>query len=523
MSTATKDWLITAQEDDNITILEKAVDGRVTLKDITDALSEYKRLFVANIASPAEVLTLYRAYPTKKVYTEAVKKLGLENVDNQPMVLGGPASIEVVDREGHLITTNALKKAFGRYMDNFRTRNAMVLHSDVQVGWALPAYISQSGQIFKSGVDDKGLYFITELRADTKIAKRVEKQIDEGKLKSYSIAGSATKTQNITKGMEHYMQVDDLELAEVTVCEKGVNQESSFQLIKSEHEAVKTCIDGSCLIHLEKAEPNCGCTQIELMEDERGEIDLTQTFFNYMKKEEEDPFKSGKTFATLQNVLARELTHHQLLDDLGFPGELEAEDARYTPVTEYDPANPKPPWIVNESGQDLGNRHVDDALTKPGSKKQFQDMPSSKISPLARLEKLVKAVDNPYAVATSQAKKMGYKNFKEGSPGDKKKDKIAEAIKEGKMLDTERENDVLREDPKETPLKKLLAFSKAQKLKDPSGWAVGWAIAQQGTEDAEGKTHPMVNPLYGKGPASKEAQKALAAKIAAGASDNPFN
>ena len=57
MATTTNDWLITAQEDENITLLEKAVDGRVTLNDIKDALEEYKRLFVADIASPAEILT----------------------------------------------------------------------------------------------------------------------------------------------------------------------------------------------------------------------------------------------------------------------------------------------------------------------------------------------------------------------------------------------------------------------------------------------------------------------------------
>ena len=55
-------------------------------------------------------------------------------------------------------------------MENFRTRNAMVLHSDVQVGWALPAYISKSGQIFKSGISGNGLFFSTELRNDTKIS-----------------------------------------------------------------------------------------------------------------------------------------------------------------------------------------------------------------------------------------------------------------------------------------------------------------------------------------------------------------
>ena len=104
--------------------------------------------------------------------------------DDDSLVVGGPASIELVDREGHLITTAALDTAFQKYMSNFSTRNAMVLHSDVQVGWALPAYISKGGQIFKSGVDGKGLFFITELRNDTKIAKKVAEQIHNGKLKS---------------------------------------------------------------------------------------------------------------------------------------------------------------------------------------------------------------------------------------------------------------------------------------------------------------------------------------------------
>ena len=44
-------------------------------------------------------------------------------------------------------------------------------------------------------------------------------------------------------------------------------------------------------------------------------------------------------------------------------------------------------------------------------------------------KKLKKEVDNPFAVATAQAKKMGYKKFKEGSPGENKRDEIAEALK----------------------------------------------------------------------------------------------
>ena len=166
-------------------LLEKAQSGRTTVEDIQDALDEYQRLWKAGIASKAEVLTLSRAFPDAPEYTEAAS----EFEDSYPVVVGGPASVELIDREGHMITTNALERAFKRYMANFRTRNAMVLHSDVQVGWALPAYISKGGQIFKSGVDSKGLYFICEIRDDTRIANRVIDQINDGKLRSYSIAG----------------------------------------------------------------------------------------------------------------------------------------------------------------------------------------------------------------------------------------------------------------------------------------------------------------------------------------------
>ena len=238
--------------DATILPIEKQDSGKVSLEDISGALDEYKRLFKAGIASKAELITLSRAYPDDLSYSKAVSKLS----EGDAMVLGGPASVELIDREGHLITTQALEKAFEKYMDNFRTRNTMVLHSDVQVGWALPAYISKGGQICKSGVGENGLFFITELRDDTKIAQRVMDQVNEGKLKSYSIAGSATKTQNMQKGLQPYMQVDEMELAEVTVCEKGVNQNAVFDILKADG-AVATCIDGSCLVQKQECDGSC--------------------------------------------------------------------------------------------------------------------------------------------------------------------------------------------------------------------------------------------------------------------------
>jgi hypothetical protein len=202
-------------EDATVSFLEKAQAGKTTLEDIADALDEYKRLHDAGLASPAEVITLARAYPTNKKFTDEADGLD-EDEDVKPMVVGGPASVELVDREG-------------------------------QVGHALPAYISKSGAIFKSGVDDNGLFFISELRGDTRISKRVRDQIIKGGMSSYSIAGSATKSKDIKKSDgSNVLQVDDMELAEVTICEKGVNQGAHFELLKGD-KAEGSCADGSCL------------------------------------------------------------------------------------------------------------------------------------------------------------------------------------------------------------------------------------------------------------------------------------
>ena len=226
--------------------------GMTVKEDITDAVDAYDNLFKAGLASPGEILTLARYSPQNELYQKAVIELGLDKEENEPMVVGGPASVEMVDKEGHLITTEALSKAFSGFMKNIRTANINILHSDVQVGWPLPAYITKQGHVFKSGVDDTGLWLISELRDDIKIAKRVIDEINNGVIKCYSIAGSATKVKNVNKGMNVIKQVDELELAEVTLCERGINQGAHFNILKSDDENQKRMMVFEC--DTEKAE-----------------------------------------------------------------------------------------------------------------------------------------------------------------------------------------------------------------------------------------------------------------------------
>jgi hypothetical protein len=340
---AYKQWL--AESDESIVFLDKADGGKVTMDDVQGGLKEYKRLFKAGLASPAELLTLHRAYPDISKYANVVEILDL-NGEAEPTVIGGPASVELVDREGHLITSNALEDAFERYMDNFRTRNVMVMHSDVQVGHALPVYVSKGGQIFKSGVEGDNLFFISELRDDTKISRKVKEQITSGKMRSYSIAGSATKTKNISKGADSYMQVDGLELAEITICEKGVNQGAHFEIMKAE-QTIPTEADDNLFVISKGDIPSF--------------TEVFSTWFGKASKEGYVPELKGKQMAVLENGTARQIQHRALLDEMGFPMYVYPENLRH-PVDYDEPGRPVPSKIVNQAGQDLGDANIEDMV-----------------------------------------------------------------------------------------------------------------------------------------------------------------
>ena len=231
----------------SITLEDVPQVGRTTQDDISEAIQVYENLDKANLASPAELLTLARYHGSDSKYHRKCEIKGFFDEDFDPLVVGGPASVEMIDSEGHLITSEALSEAFDRFMENIRLQNIQLFHSDVQIGWPLKAYISPTGEVFKSGVDDKGLWLISELRDDISIAKRTADEIHNGNIQSYSIAGNATETKNVTQGVQSFMQVDKMDLVEVTLCEKGVNQGAFFNILKSEDAATKSCADGSCI------------------------------------------------------------------------------------------------------------------------------------------------------------------------------------------------------------------------------------------------------------------------------------
>jgi len=77
--------------------------------------------------------------------------------------------------------------------------------------------------------------------------------------------------------------------------------------------------------------------------------------------EEIVPGIGKKQAAVLVNRHARQLEHKRHLEELGFPQYVEPDYVRHAPVSYDDPDNPTPSKIVNQAGQDLGDRNKDES------------------------------------------------------------------------------------------------------------------------------------------------------------------
>mgnify|MGYP003648227276 CR=1 FL=1 len=151
------------------------------------------------------------------------------------LVIGGYASIEMVDKQNDLITLDALNEAVKKYMTDPKFRNVMTNHSNVQVGEVIPSHRDKNGRVWKTSVDDVGFFVVIKMREDIEKAREVGRDIRSGSMRSFSIGGQALSKRKKTHE-EHgeYNEIDKLELHEVTICEKGINPEAKFDILKQD-------------------------------------------------------------------------------------------------------------------------------------------------------------------------------------------------------------------------------------------------------------------------------------------------
>ena len=156
-------------------------------------------------------------------------------IKSDELMIGGYASIEIVDKQNDLITIKALNEAVQKFMSKPEYRNVMTNHSNVQVGEVVDSHRDKTGRLWKTEVDDVGFFVVIKLRDDIEKAKEVGRGIRKGSLRSFSIGGQALKKskKNHTE-LGEYNEISKLELHEVTICEKGINPEARFDILKQD-------------------------------------------------------------------------------------------------------------------------------------------------------------------------------------------------------------------------------------------------------------------------------------------------
>ena len=187
-------------------------------------------------------------------------------------MIGGYASIEIVDKQNDLITLKALNEAVKKYMENPKFRNVMTNHSNVQVGEVVESYRDKTGRLWKTEVDDVGFFVVIKLRDDIEKAKEINRGIRKGSLRSFSIGGQALqKVKKSNPELGEFNEISKLELHEVTICEKGINPEARFDILKQDKKK-----KGDTMSKIEKA--------LE-------ELDALMAEVNTLRKEEEEETK----------------------------------------------------------------------------------------------------------------------------------------------------------------------------------------------------------------------------------------
>jgi len=208
------------------------------------------------------------------------------------LMIGGYASIEIVDKQNDLITLKALNEAVQKFMSKPEYRNVMTNHSNVQVGEVVDSYRDKTGRLWKTEVDDVGFFVVIKLRDDIEKAKEVGRGIRKGSLRSFSIGGQALqKSKKTHDELGKYNEISKLELHEVTICEKGINPEARFDILKQDKgEDIMTNKLEKALEELDElmSEVNTLRKEEELMLDEKGNPRENMEMAEEMADEKDD-------------------------------------------------------------------------------------------------------------------------------------------------------------------------------------------------------------------------------------------
>ena len=300
---------------------------------------------------------------------------------NDDLMIGGYASIEIVDKQNDLITIKALNEAVKKFMGQKSFRNVMTNHSNVQVGEVVDSYRDKQGRLFKTEVDDVGFFVVIKLRDDIEKAKEINRGIRKGSLRSFSIGGQALqKVKKSNPELGQYNEISKLELHEVTICEKGINPEAKFDILKQEKTGEEKMTE-----KLEKA--------LE-------ELDTLLKEVNTLRKEEEEMMDEKESMMGEKESMMDEKMMNEKMEDEESMEYMDEEAKAYVPT-------------LDGAGNEIGEPA--DRIIIEGGKPKASGLPVVKAfnnEELNTLDLSVGNIEKAYeAFRQEQLEKLAYDNL----------------------------------------------------------------------------------------------------------------
>lgn len=379
------------------------------------------------------------------------------------LMIGGYASIEIVDKQNDLITLKALQEAVEKYMENPKFRNVMTNHSNVQVGEVIKSYRDKNGKIWKTEVDDVGFFVVIKLRDDIEKAKEIGRGIRKGSLRSFSIGGQAIqKVKKSHPELGQYNEISKLELHEVTICEKGINPEARFDILKQEKKVKK-------MSKIEKA--------LE-------ELDALMAEVNTLRKEEEEEEKGMGEYMEVSD------------EERGM--DMERADDEETEMADYeDDANKAYVSTLDGAGVEIGEPA--DRVVINNGRPTSSDLPVVKAfgnNELETLDLSVANIEKAYeAFRQEQLEKIAYDNLQKSFESRFAQEReVRENILEKQNYDAQNEIASLKEEF--TALRKSLTAEKETILKAQEEAQVKLPSMDELAEMDWNDIHKMVGGIY---------------------------
>ena len=178
----------------------------------------------------------------------------IKEASGDDLYVAGYASVDMVDKQGDRIPPEALNKAFEKFMDNAAFRNVQLAHSGIQVGEVVDSFSDSQGRVWKSEVDNHGLFVVCRIRSDIQKAREVQQQVRDGELRAFSIGGQALfRVSKHTQEHGSHREITDLELHEITLCKKGINPEARYTILKMDDDGVGKMTESEALIEIRES------------------------------------------------------------------------------------------------------------------------------------------------------------------------------------------------------------------------------------------------------------------------------